>query len=469
MWVFALRITNRGLGFIRTIILARLLAPEDFGLLGIAMLSISTLETFSQTGFDTALIQKKENIESYLDTAWTVTAFRGIMLFLILFLSAPTVAEFFNSQQAVLIIQVVSFSLLLSGLKNIGIMFFQKELEFNKQFFYEFPATIIDLLVAVTLGFLFRNAWALVCGGIAAGFVRLFISYIIHPYRPRIKVEKGKFIELFGFGKWMLGSSILVFLITQGDDIFVGKMIGITALGFYQMAYTLSNLPTTEITNIMARVTFPAYSKLQDNTIRFKEAYLKVLQLTLFFSMPLAGLIFVLSSEFTHLFLSDKWVPIIPLIQVLSIAGLLRSIAATTGPVFYSLGKPKIDTTWQIIRLVILISLIYPFTLYWGLIGTSLSIVISILISTVGFSLETINLTRCEARPFCRAILFPLINTIILITIILILKGFLNLTAILQFILLAGAGSISYIALACLFEKQFDYGLRRILGENSTP
>ncbi len=97
IWVFALRITSRSLGFIRTIILARLLAPEDFGLLGIAMLAIATLETFSQTGFNAALIQKKENVESYLDTAWTVSAVRGVLLFLILFLSAPLVATFFNS------------------------------------------------------------------------------------------------------------------------------------------------------------------------------------------------------------------------------------------------------------------------------------------------------------------------------------------------------------------------------------
>ena len=105
IWVFSLRITNRGLGFIRTIILARLLAPHDFGLLGIAMLAIATLETFSQTGFGAALIQKKDNVESYLDTAWTVSAIRGIILFLILSFSAPIIAKFFDSPQASLVIR----------------------------------------------------------------------------------------------------------------------------------------------------------------------------------------------------------------------------------------------------------------------------------------------------------------------------------------------------------------------------
>ena len=236
IWVFAIRITNRGLGFIRTIILARLLAPHDFGLLGIAMLAIATLETFSQTGFQAALIQKKENVESYLDTAWTVSAIRGIVLFLILFLSAPVIAKFFNSPQATLIIRVIAVSTLLSGFRNIGILFFQKELEFNKQFIYELSAILVDITVAISLAIILRNVWALVWGGLAANFVRLFMSYMLHPYHRRIRFEKEKFQDLFGFGRWVLGSSILVFLITQGDDIFLGKTLGITALGLYQMA-----------------------------------------------------------------------------------------------------------------------------------------------------------------------------------------------------------------------------------------
>jgi len=221
-------------GFIRTIILARLLAPEDFGLLGIAMLAIATLETFSQTGFWEALIQKKGDVESCLDTAWTISAIRGTILFLILFLSAPIIAKFFNSPHATLVIKVIAVSTLISGFRNIGILFFQKDLEFNKQFFYELSATLVDLAVAISLAFILRNVWALVWGGLAANVIRLFASYILHAYRPHVRLDKSEFKNLFSFGKWVLGSSTLIFLITQGDDIFVGRMLGVTALGFYQ-------------------------------------------------------------------------------------------------------------------------------------------------------------------------------------------------------------------------------------------
>ena len=211
-WVLGLRFSCRVLSFIRTIILARLLAPEDFGLLGIAMLSIAFLDTFSMTGFETALIQKDKNIDSYLDTAWTVSAIRGIILFIVLFFSSPLISNFFNSPDASLVIKVIAISTLINGFKNLGIVFFQKELEFHKQYILEITATLTNLIVAIILAFILRNVWALVWSGLAANFARLILSYKLHSYRPKIKFEEEKFKELFGFGKWVLGSSIVILL-----------------------------------------------------------------------------------------------------------------------------------------------------------------------------------------------------------------------------------------------------------------
>jgi O-antigen/teichoic acid export membrane protein len=468
IWVFALRIVNRGLGFIRTIILARLLAPHDFGLLGIALLAIATLEAFSQTGFQAALIQKKKNIESYLDTAWTISAIRGIILFLILFSSAPLIANFFDSAQATLIIKVIAVSTLLSGFRNIGIIFFKKELEFNKQFFYEFSATLVDLTVSITLVFILRNVWALVWGGLAAHFVRLFMSYILHPYRARIRIEKEKFQDLFGFGKWLLGSSILIFFITQGDDIFVGKMLGVTALGLYQMAYLISNLPATEITHVISQVTFPAYSKLQDDMPKLKEAYLKVLQVTAFVSIPLAGGIFIIAPEFTKIFLGDKWMPMVLAMQLLALAGLLRSIISTMSPVFSAIKRPDIGTKCQAIRLFILAVLIYPLTTRWGLLGASSAVFLSILAISFVFSYIVIRITRCGIQKFSKILILPLINTIIMVKIIINLKIIIQPTNISQFILLILVGAISYFSIAYLFDKFFNYGMQKLYKENLT-
>jgi O-antigen/teichoic acid export membrane protein len=460
IWVFGLRIANRSLGFIRTIILARLLAPHDFGLFGIALLAIATLETFSQTGFQAALVQKKKNVEPYLDTAWTISAIRGIILFLILFSSAPLIANFFDSAQATLIIKVIAVSTLLSGFRNIGIIFFQKELEFNKQFLYEISATLVDLTVAIILAFILRNVWALVWGGLAANFVRVFMSYIIHPYRPRIKFEKEKFQELFAFGKWVLGSSILVFLITQGDDIFVGKMLGVTALGLYQMAYLISNLPATEITHVISQVTFPAYSKLQDDLPKLREAYLKVFQVTAFISIPLAGAIFVFARDFTQFVLGDKWLPIIPIIQVLSFWGAIRSIGSTAGPAFQGIGNVKIIFKLQFVILFILVASIYPLATKFGILGVAVSVCMATIIPNAIAIAYLARKIHIEARRLIVLILIPLITTVLVVISIQYLNAFvLPVTGVIHLIIFVFYAIIAYAIIIYLSDKSFDYGI----------
>ncbi len=465
IWVFTLRITNRCLGFIRTIILARLLVPEDFGLIGIAMLAASTLASFSHTGFQSALIQKKDDIKTYLDVAWTTLAIRGIVLSAILFLSAPLIAEFFNSVQAELVIMVIAVNALIAGFGNIGIVFFQKDLQFKKQFIYDFSATIVDLVVSISLAFILRNVWALVWGGVAKNITRFCLSYILHSYKPRLSFSKDKFRDLFGYGIWISGSTILIFLITQGDDIFVGRMLGVTALGFYQMAYLLSNLPSTEITDVISRVTFPAYSKLQDDLMKIRDAYLKVLQVTAYVSIPLAGGIWVLSFEFTHIFLGEKWLPMVPAINILALAGAIGSISATTRPIFHGIGKPKVDTTWQIIKLLLLVAVIYPLTIKWGISGSAIAVLISTFISAIGFSVMAIRITKCNFLSFGKMTAPPLLNTTVMIFTIIIIKTAFECINLWHFLVLIGAGFTAYLFVTYLFERLINVGIAKIMKE----
>jgi O-antigen/teichoic acid export membrane protein len=463
VWIFALRITERGFGLIRLVILARILAPHDFGLMGIALLTMATLETFSQTGFHAALIRKKDNTDSYLNAAWTVLILRGFLLFTILLFIAPYVAIFFKVPQAKAIIQVIGLSVLLQSFTNIGVIYFQKELEFNKQFLYQLSGTLADFVVAVSAALILRSVWALVFGLLAGIITRLIASYLIHIHRPRLSLDLRKAKELFGFGKWVLGSSILIFLITQGDDIFIGKLLGATMLGFYQMAYRISNMPATEITHVISQLTFPAYSKLQDNLPRLREAYLKFLQVTAFLCFPITGLIFVLAPDFTKVFLGDKWMPMVPAMQVLVLAGLARSIAATPGKIFYAIGKPEIDTKLQIVRLSVLAALIYPFTIKWGILGTSIVVFFSIFVSNVGFSFMALKVTKCKIEEFGKMIIFPLISGIIMVLSILLLKTCVNIVASWWFLLFATVGVLTYFGTIYLLDKFLNYGMYRLV------
>lgn len=465
-WVFALRVLEKILQLIRLVIVARLLAPNDFGLFGIALLAMSALETFSQTGFQAALVQKKDDITQYLDTAWSISVIRGIILFILLFLSAPYIALFFNSAEASLIIQVIGVSVFLTGFTNVGIVSFQRELKFNKQFVYQLSTTLADFIVVVSAALAFKNVWALIFGLLAGSLTGLVASYAMHPYRPHFRLELEKTRELFGFGKWVWGATILVFLITQGDDAFVGKFLGVTMLGLYQVAYRISNMPATEITHVISQVTFPAYSKIQDDLPRLREAYVRVLQLTAFLSFPIAGLIFILAPDFTKIFLGVKWMPMVPAMQVLVLAGLVRSIAATTGPLFYAVGQPKVDTRWQIVRLLIIVVFIYPFTMKWGIQGTSIVVLLSIFAATVGFHFKAIKLTGCDSKRVGKTLALPLINGVILVFAVFVVKSGINIDGILGFSLYSAIGILTYLGVGYLFDRYFNYRMRSLIRES---
>lgn len=377
-WISSLKIIRKVFSLVRLVIIARILAPSDFGLMGIALLTMSALETFSTFGFRQALIQKKENTTSYLDAAWTVLIARGFIVFATLYLIAPFVAVFFHTPAVIPIIQVLGFLTFFQAFNNIGVIFFQKELEFNKVFIYRFVAISANFIVAVSAALILRSVWALVLGLLAENVVSLVVSYLIHPYRPHFSKDLDKAKELFGFGRWILGSSILTFIGEHIDDIFIGRVLSAMALGFYQMAYRISNMIETEITAVISSVAFPAYAKIQDQQTRLQKAYFRIMRLTMAISIPIAvGMVF-LAPEFTRIFLGEKWMSMVTTMQLLAVAGLIKSIVSTGSPLFVGSGFPKYEFYMQLIRGLIIIIVIYPLIVFMGILGAAIGVILSI-------------------------------------------------------------------------------------------
>jgi len=377
-WISSLKIIRKVLSLIRLVIIGRILAPSDFGLMGIALLTMSALETFSTFGFNQALIQKKENTDNYLDAAWTVLIIRGFVVFIIVYLIAPYVAFFFHSPEVKPIIQALGLVTFFQAFNNIGVIFFQKELEFNKVFIYRFVGISTNFIVAVVAAIILRSVWALVLGLLAEKIVSIVVSYLIHPYRPRLSKDIEKAKELFGFGRWILGSSILVFIGKHIDDIFVGRFLSATALGFYQMAYRISNMLETEITQVISSVAFPAYAKIQDEQARIHKAYFRIMRLTIAISLPITVGMLFLAPEFTRIFLSEKWMPMVSAMQLLAVAGLIKSVVSTGSPLFVGSGFPKYEFFMQLIRGLIIIIVIYPLIVFMGISGAALGVILSI-------------------------------------------------------------------------------------------
>ncbi|MDD5634069.1 MAG: lipopolysaccharide biosynthesis protein [Candidatus Omnitrophica bacterium] len=462
-WVFTLRFVQRALGFARTIILARLLAPSDFGLMGVAALAINMLDTFSKTGFEAALIQKKEDIKHYLDTAWTVQFLRAAILCALLFFSAPFVAEFFRSPSACSIIRVLALLYLFMGLQNIGTVYFQRDLQFNRRFIMETGGLITNIAVSVMLAFKLRNVWALVYGSVAGSLITCVMSYVLHPYRPKFKLDYPKTKELINYGKWLFGTSILVFLITQGDNAFVGRVMGIAALGFYQMAYGLANASATEVSHVIAQVMFPVYSKMQGDLERLKKAYIEVAQLIIFVAVPISVMITLFARDFTAIFLGEKWLPMVGAMQVLAWGGFLRAASVTAGCVFFAVKRPQIETGWETVRLMTLAIFICPLSMKFGIVGTSLAVCASALVLFIGF---TYGLKQAIDLKFIQTLkisFFPMLSSCLLWIFIMFSRRILDTQRTLGFIIAAFLSGIFYLLISYILSKTSGYKIFEII------
>ena len=376
IWVALTNIFDRVLQLGMVLLVARLIGPGSYGVMALALVVMSGLTQLSRLGIDHALIQREEaNVDAYLDTAWVMQNARGLLVAAILFVSAPAAAGFFNEPQLTPVLRVLALSPLLSGLQNPGLMYLKKDLRFDKQFVYMLSGTVFYVIVAVSVALVTQSVWALVFGLVASDFVRLIVSYLIHDYRPWPRFDLDYARELFGYGKWIFASGVVLFLINEGDDAFVGWYLGTAVVGLYQLGYRVSNAPATEVTQTISSVVFPTYSKMQTDDRQLRDGFFKTVQLTTFVSFPVAVGIAAVAPIFVEVFLTEEWGPMVPLIQLLAAWGLLRSLGATTGPLFQAIGQPDVPTKIQFGKLIIIAVFIYPATAAYGAVGTALVIV----------------------------------------------------------------------------------------------
>jgi len=462
-WVLGSRLVQQTMAMARLIVLARILTPDDFGLLALALLTISILNQFSVTGFNVALVQKKSNIEDYLSSAWTFGLIRGAVLYGILFVLAPFVAIFFDSPDVTMIIRVIGISAILTSFNNIGTIFFQKELDFKKQFIFTNLGTLTDVTVAIVLAVIYESVWSLVAGQISGMFVRCILSYILHSYRPRLQLDWEKIADMWNYGKHIMVTSILKFFCLEGDDIFLGKMLGTHTLGLYRYAYKISNMVATEIRDVIGGVSFPAFAKLQNDLEKLKAGYVKTLQVITLVTYPIAGGIVILAHELIIVILGVKWFDMASAMQILCVLGAAKCMQG--GTVFNSLNRPDISAKISTIRLSLIIITIYPLTKKFDMSGTALSVTVSSLL-IVPISLYYVNkLIGHRMRDYVGLISLPLISTLIMMLTVYQVRLCFDDIGLLSLFILIGVGGFSYCIYVLLLSRFYkEYDLAEIAG-----
>jgi len=364
------------------IILARLLLPQDFGLIAVAAICIETLNLFRDLGVGPALVYRQERVEEAANTAFVLIIIFSAVLAVISYTAAPYISDYFNEPQVSLIVRVFTITFIISSLQVLPMTLLEKGLEFKKAVTPTVVSTIAYSIVAVYMAYNGYGVWSLVYGGLIASVFGLFTVWHLSPMRPSPNLNPKIARELLGYGKHVLAATLIAFAAANLDDLVVGKALGMTALGFYALAYNISNWPANQVSQGINRVMFPTFSKLQDDAVRLRRAYLKTLSYVGLVSFPLSFGLLVISPIFVPVVLTEKWLPIVPLIQVMCFYGLSRAFGKTAGTLFQAKGKPQFVTYYSSIILVFLLSMM-PFVSRLGLIGVSLMVTSGFIYSSI--------------------------------------------------------------------------------------
>lgn len=340
IWSIAGRFIVKSLGFISILILARILAPDDFGVIAATMIMVGLLEILFNFSFDINIIQKKEVTSTTLNSAWTCKLLSGLVLTLLLFFGSHAIALYFADPRLVQVVQAIALLPLLKSAKNIGFVLYRKELDLKSEFKLDAYAKAVSFVVTVSLALWMQSYWALLLGIYSNVVAKLVLSFWMHPYRPWFCLREAR--ELFSFSKWLLLRNVTVYFNTNAPALMIGRLSTPEQLGFYSISYEVSNLPTTELLYPLSRAAYPGYVKLNEKPAELSRFFLRMSRLIVLVVAPVSFGLAAVSEQLVAVLLGSQWMSAAPLLGLLAIYGFVRAGSQNVESIFVALGRPRL-------------------------------------------------------------------------------------------------------------------------------
>jgi lipopolysaccharide exporter len=371
------------LRFIRNIILARILAPDAFGLMATIIAIVAAAEAFAEVGLTQSIIQNKKGADKeFLNVIWWFSTFRGIILYIIVFFAAPFIADFLNKPEATIILRIALIVILFRGLISPKIYLLQKELKFTKWVLLTQSASILGILAAITSAFYLRNVWALVFGYIAEASLIFLFSYIFYPHIPKLKINLLHAKNIMIFSRKVFGLPILMVLYSQVDNFVIGKVLSLSTLGLYYLARSLADIPTTIFSKISV-VLLPAFSLIQDDIEKLKNSLLELTKIAATFGLPFFTFLIVYARPILTLIYSPEVSTIAMPFSIYCIFSFLYILSILIVSMVFATGNPDQYRTASMVRTIVFLIILYPAIKYFGLIGAALSTLFSMSLAII--------------------------------------------------------------------------------------
>ena len=352
-WSSVERFSNQGVQFVFSIILARLLSPSDFGIIAMITIFFAVAQSFVDSGFSNALVRKTDRVEEDLSTCFYFNIGVGIIAYIVLFLIAPLVANFYNQPILSPIIRITGLGVILNSLCVVQQALFTIKIDFKSQAKITLSATVISGIVGILLAYQGYGIWALVWQGVVSSIVRMGLLWLMSKWRPRTGFSKSSFNYLFGYGSKLLASGLLDTIYNNIYPIVIGKFYTPAQLGNYSRALGWAQLPSANITSILQRVTFPVLSTIQDDTLRLQNSYRRLLKLSAFIVFPLMTGLAAIASPLVRVVLTAKWDGCVLYLQILCFALMLYPIHAINLNLLQVKGRSDLFLRLEIIKKII--------------------------------------------------------------------------------------------------------------------
>ena len=339
LFTVAMRWTDRLIGFVSTVVLARLLLPQDFGIIAMASLVISLVDLLLDLSVRATLIQNHAATQAHFDTAWTLGLMQAAMVALVLVLGAPFAAQYFHEPRVEGVVRALALALLISGTENIGVVCFQKEMQFGRDYVLLFYRRFAGFVVTLAAAWVLRSYWALVIGTVAGRATGVLCSYAMHPMRARLSLVCWR--EILGVSQWLLARTSGCFFEGQLHRAVVGRNGNPTVMGAYTMAGDISTLPSTELLMPISRVLFPAFVQVRHRPQELKRVFLLAQGVQCLVAMPASAGVALVAPQLVPLMLGPQWTMAVPMVQVLAVAYLASAMLSSTTCLFITLERVK--------------------------------------------------------------------------------------------------------------------------------
>ncbi len=359
VWKAVEKIASTGISFIIGIILARILMPSDYGLIGMLAIFFAFTELFIDSGFSSALIQKKDRTEVDYSTIFYFNLIVSFLLYIILFFSAPLIAIFFNTPQLSVLTRVLSLNILFNSLSLVQ----QTRLTINLEFRIQAIVSLLCVIISGSIGILMAyngfGVWALVMQNTTSGLLRTVLYFYINKWIPRWIFSISSFKQLFGYSSKLLGAGILAAIFNNIYSLLIGKLFSAKDVGFYTRAKQFPQLLSDLITSVLQGVTFPIMTSMQDDRKRLVFVYGRLMRMVVFFVIPALTIFALLTEPFIRLLLTEKWMPVVPLIQWLCFARMITPISSLNMNILNTIGRSdlffKVDVVKMPLAIIALI------------------------------------------------------------------------------------------------------------------